>query len=147
MLRDQIAEDMRTAMKAREQVRVETLRMLMSSVKNAEVEKLHALSDDEVLDVVAREAKRRRESIEAFGNAGRAELVAKEQAELAVLETYMPEGLSEAEVRAFVEEAIAETGAQSPKEMGLVMKALMPKVKGRADGAVVSSIVKARLGA
>src|SRR6266542_1339087 len=106
MLRDKIADEMRSAMKAREQSRVAALRMLMTSVKNAEVEKLHELSDDEVLEVIAREAKRRRESIEA-----------------------------------------SETGASSPKQMGEVMKALMPKVRGRADGAQVSALVKARLGA
>jgi uncharacterized protein YqeY len=138
---------MRAAMKAREQVRVSTLRMLMTAVKNREVEVGHALDDDEVLDVVGKEAKRRRESIEAFGAAGRPELVEKERAELAVLEAYLPEGLSQDEVAALVDEAIAETGATSPKEMGAVMKAVMPKVRGRADGNVVSALVKQKLGA
>ena len=147
MLRDSIANDMREAMKAREQARVATLRMLMAGVKNAEVEKLHELSDDEVLEVVAREAKRRRESIEAFEKGGRADLVAKETAELAVLESYLPEKLSDEELAALVDQAIGETGASSPKQMGEVMKALMPKIRGRADGAQVSTLVKSRLGA
>lgn len=146
MLREKIAEEMRAAMKAREQARVAALRMLMTAVKNTEVEKLHELSDDEVLDVIAREAKRRRESIDAFEKGGRSDLVEKETAELRVLETYLPEKLSDEELAALVEQAVAETGASSPKQMGEVMKALMPKVRGRADGAQVSALVKAKLG-
>ena len=147
MLREKIAEEMRAAIKAREQARVATLRMLMTAVKNTEVEKLHELSDDEVLDVIAREAKRRRESIEAFETGGRADLVEKETAELNVLESYLPDKLSDEELTALVDQAVAETGASSPKQMGEVMKALMPKIRGRADGAQVSALVKAKLGA
>jgi len=147
MLRDRIADDMRAAMKAREQTRVSTLRMLMAAMKNTQVEKGHELDDDEVVDVIAREAKRRRESMDAFEKGGRAELVEKESAELAVLETYLPERLSDDELGKLVDEAIAETGATSAKEMGQVMKAVMPKVKGRADGNAVSAVVRARLGA
>jgi hypothetical protein len=147
VLREKIADDMRTAMKARDQARVGALRMLMAAVKNSEVEKLHELSDDEVVEVVAREAKRRRESIEAFEKGGRADLVEKESAELGVLEAYLPAKLSDEELAGIVDEAIAETGASSPKQMGEVMKAVMPKVRGRADGAQVSALVKARLGA
>lgn len=138
---------MRDAMKARDQIRVGALRMLMAAVKNAEVERLHELSDDEVIEVVAREAKRRRESIEAFEKGGRQDLVDKERAELEILEAYLPAKLTDAELRDLVDEAVAETGASSPKQMGEVMKALMPKVRGRADGAQVSALVKARLGA
>lgn len=147
MLREKIADDMRDAMKARESVRVAALRMLMSSVKNTEVEKRHELSDDEVIDVVTKEAKRRRESIEAFQQGGRNDLVEKETAELAVLEAYLPERLSDDELAALVDAAIAETGATSPKQMGDVMKALMPKLRGRADGGQVSALVKSKLGA
>jgi len=147
VLRDRISDEMRAAMKAREQTRVSTLRMLMAAMKNTQVEKGHELSDDEVLEVVAREAKRRRESMEAFEKGGRSELVEKEGAELAVLEAYLPEQLGEDELGALVDEAIAETGASSPKEMGAVMKVVMGKVKGRADGAAVSAMVRARLGA
>ena len=147
MLRDSIANDMREAMKAREPVRVGALRMLMAAVKNTEVEKLHELSDDEVLEVIAREAKRRRESIEAFEKGGRTDLVDKESGELAVLEAYLPEKLSDDELAGLVDQAIAETGASTPKQMGEVMKALMPKLRGRADGAQVSAMVKGRLGA
>jgi uncharacterized protein YqeY len=147
MLRDQIADDMRASMKAREQTRVSTLRMLMAAMKNTQVEKGHELDDEEVVEVIAREAKRRRESMDAFSKGGRAELVDKERSELAVLEAYLPERLSDDELAGLVDEAIAESGATSPKEMGQVMKALMPKVKGRADGAAVSAMVRARLGA
>jgi hypothetical protein len=146
MLRDKIAVQMREAMKAREQARVSTLRMLMTAVKNAEVERGHPLDDDEVVDIAAKEAKRRKESIEAFKQGGRDDLVEKETAELAVLEAYLPQALDEAELAALVDEAIAETGASDPKQMGEVMKALMPKVRGRADGAAVSALVRSRLG-
>jgi hypothetical protein len=147
VLRDKIAQDMRDAMKARDAVRVAALRMLMASVKNTEVEKRHDLSDDEVLDVVTKEAKRRRESIEAFQQGGRNDLVEKESAELTILEAYLPERLSDDELARMVDEAIAETGATTPKQMGDVMKALMPKLRGRADGGQVSALVKGKLGA
>ena len=147
MLRERIADEMRAAMKAREQTRVSTLRMLMAAMKNTQVEKGHELEDDEVIEVISREAKRRRESMEAFEKGGRDELVQKEGAELAILEAYLPEKLSDEELARLVDEAIAETGASSPKEMGQVMKAVMPKVKGRADGSAVSAAVRARLGA
>lgn len=147
MLREQIADDMRAAMKAREQVRVDTLRMLMTAVKNVEVERGHELADDEVTDVVAKEAKRRRESIEAFKQGGRDDLVDKEAAQLAVLDTYLPEAMSDDELARIVDEAIAGSGATSAAQMGLVMKAVMPKVRGRADGSAVSAMVKKRLGA
>ena len=147
VLRDRISDEMRAAMKAREQTRVSTLRMLMAAMKNTQVEKGHELSDDEVVEVVAREAKRRRESMEAFEKGGRGELVEKEKAELAVLETYLPDQLSDDDLAGLVDEAIAETGASSPKEMGAVMKVVMGKVKGRADGTAVSAMVRARLGA
>jgi uncharacterized protein YqeY len=145
MLRDRIADEMRAAMKAREQTRVSTLRMLMAAMKNTQVEKGHELDDEEVLEVVAREAKRRRESMVAFEKGRRTELVEKEAAELAVLQSYLPERLTDEELRALVDEAIAESGASSPKDMGNVMKAVMPKVKGRADGGAISAVVRARL--
>jgi uncharacterized protein len=137
---------MRAAMKARDSARVSALRMLMSAVKNTEVERGHELTDEEVIEVAAREARRRRESIEAFRSGGRDDLVQKESAELSILESYLPAQLSAEELERIVDEAIAETGAASPKEMGAVMKVVMPKIKGRADGSVVSAAVKSRLG-
>jgi len=138
---------MRAAMKAREERRVSALRMLMTAIRNAEVERGHHLDDEEVVEMVVREAKRRRESIEMFEKGNRPELVDKETAELTVLEGYLPQQLSADELASLVDEAMAETGATEPKQMGAVMKALMPKVKGRADGGALSAMVKARLGA
>lgn len=137
---------MRAAMKQRDAARVSALRMLMTAVKNAEVDKGHQLSDEEAVEVIGREAKRRRESIEAFQQAGRTDLVDKETAELAVMQPYLPEQIAHDELARLVDEAIAEAGASSPKEMGAVMKIVMPKVKGRADGAQVSAAVRQRLG-
>jgi uncharacterized protein len=146
MLTEQITNDLRAAMKAREQVKVATLRMVQTSIKNAEVDKRHALSDEETLEVLAKEAKRRRESITAYEDANRPDLAEKEAAELAVLEAYLPEAMSDEELGKLVDEAIAESGATDAKQMGAVMKVLMPKVKGRADGNAVSAMVKQKLG-
>lgn len=145
MLREKIAEDMRAAMKARESTRVATLRMAMAAVKNAQVEAGHELDDDEVVGVLTKEAKKRRESISAYQDAGRDDLVEVETAELAVLEVYLPEQLSDEELSEIVDAAIAEAGASDATEMGRVMKLVMPKVRGRADGATVSGLVRARL--
>jgi hypothetical protein len=147
VLRDRVGDDMRASMTARDALRTSTLRMLIAAMDYRRIELGHALEDDEVHEVIAKEAKRRRESIDAFGDAGRQDLVDKETAELAVLQSYLPAGLGDEELAALVDEAIAETGATGPREMGAVMKALMPKVKGRADGGAVSALVKAKLGA
>lgn len=147
MLKETIQQDLTTAMKARDAVRTQTLRGVISSIKNMEIEKRTTLDDDAVLDVVSREAKRRRESIEAFGAGGRDDLVAKETAELEILTTYLPAGLSETVLASLIDAAIAEAGATSPKELGSVMKIITPQVRGRADGSAVAAAVKARLGA
>ncbi|MFP5224811.1 MAG: GatB/YqeY domain-containing protein [Actinomycetota bacterium] len=146
MLTERITNDLRDAMKAREQVKVGTLRMVQTSIKNAEVDKRRPLNDEETLEVLAKEAKRRRESITAYQEANRPELVEKETAELEVLEAYLPAAMSQEELAKLVEEAIAESGATDAKQMGAVMKVLMPKVKGRADGNAVSAMVKSKLG-
>lgn len=147
MLKDTIQDDLTTAMKARDAVRTQTLRGVITAVKNAEIDKRTTLDDDAVLEVVAREAKRRRESIEAFGSAGRDDLVAKETAELEILSAYLPAALSDDDLAALVDAAVTEAGATSMREMGAVMKILTPQVRGRADGAAVAAAVKARLGA
>lgn len=144
-LSERIATEMREAMKARDQLRTSTLRLLMAAIKNTQVERGHPLDDDEVLEVIAKEAKRRRESIEAYRDAGRADLADKESAEHDILAGYLPAQLGEDELGALVDEAIAASGATGAKDMGAVMKVLMPKVKGRADGSVVSAAVRARL--
>lgn len=146
-LKDRIATETVEALKAGEKVRVSTLRLLTSSIRNREIEVGHDLTDDEVLEIAAKEAKKRRESIEAYGAAGRQDLVDKEAAELEVLKVYLPEQLSEADIDAIVDEAIAATGATGLGEMGKVMSAVMAKAKGKADGRVIQERVKAKLGA
>ncbi len=144
-LSEQLQADMKTAMRDGDAQRRDTLRMAIAAVQNAEKEKREPLSDDEALAVLTKQVKTRRESIKAYRDAGRDDLADKEQAEIDVLAPYLPEQLGEDEVRALVTEAIASTGASSPKDMGRVMGALMPKVKGRADGKMVSGIVNEEL--
>ncbi len=144
-LKTRLQTEMRDALRSGDKVRLGALRMLSAGITNREKELRHELSDDEVRDVAAREVKRRSESIEAFAKGGRQDLVDKETAERDVLAAYAPERLSEAEVDALVEEAIAETGATSMREMGKVMGAVMAHGKGRVDGSVVQAKVRHRL--
>jgi uncharacterized protein YqeY len=147
-LNEKIAGDIAAAMKAKDAGRLSALRMLKAAVMNKEVEKGRNLEDAEVLQVVASLVKQRRDSIEQFSKAGRSDLVDKETAEIGVLETYLPPAVSPAEIDAAVAEAIAETGAASPKDMGKVMKAVMPKLAGKnVDGRAVNEAVRRRLGA
>ena len=136
-------------MKARDAVRTATLRMVLAGIKNLRAQPGHGsdVSDEEVIGVITKEAKSRRESIQTYGDAGRDELVAKEQAELDVLSGYLPEQMDEAEIRAVVTETVAQVGASGPGDLGKVMGALMPKVKGRADGKLVNQVVRDVLGA
>lgn len=140
-------DDLNTAMKARDEVTVATLRMALTAVTTAEVagKEARELSDDEVLAVLTREAKKRREAAEAFEAAGRTELAAREVAEGEVLARYLPTPLTDDELATLVRQAITETGADSPRAMGQVMKALQPEVAGRADGKRVSDAVRAAL--
>jgi len=149
-LKTQITDEMKAAMKSGDKVRLGALRMFLAAIKTREVEGATAreLSDDEIRLVAAKEVKKRSESIEAFENAGRDELAAKERAEREVLEPYAPPQVDEAAIDALVDEAIAATGATSVKEMGTVMGAVMSKAKalGQVDGAVVQAKVRAKLG-
>jgi uncharacterized protein YqeY len=146
-LSDQINTDMTAAMKAKDAARLAALRMLKAAIMNKEVEKGRALEEAEVLQVVASQVKQRRDSIEQFTTAGRTDLVEKESGEIAVLEQYLPPAASADEIDAAVAAAIAETGASSPKDMGKVMKAVMPKLAGRhADGKAVNEAVRRKLG-
>ena len=145
-LKQRVHDEMTQAMKSGDKVKLGALRMLSAAVVNREKEVLHELSDDEVRELAAREVKRRTESIEAFEQGGRPDLVAKETAERDVLTAYAPEQLTESEIDALIDEAIATSGASSPKEMGTVMGLVMGKAKGKVDGAVVQSKVRARLG-
>ena len=148
MLHEKIGSDISAAMKARNAARLSALRMLKAAVMNKGVEKGRDLDDAEILLVVASLVKQRRDSIEQFGKAGRTDLVEKETGELAVLQEYLPPSATADEIAAAVAEAIAETGASSPKDMGKVMKAVMPKLAGKnADGRAVNDAVRRTLGA
>ena len=147
-LANTISNDIAAAMKAKDAARLSALRMLKAAVMNKGVEKNRDLDDGEVLQVIASLVKQRRDSIEQFANAVRTDLVAKETAELAVLNEYLPAAATSEEIEAAVDAAIAETGAASPKDMGKVMKAVMPKLAGKnADGRAVNETVRRRLGA
>lgn len=149
-LKTQITDEMRSAMKAGDKVRVGTLRMFLAAIQMKEVEgdTARELSDDEIRQVAAKEVKKRGESIEAFEAAGRDELAAKERSEREVLEPYAPPQVDESAVDALVDEAIAATGATTPAEMGKVMGAVMAKARalGQVDGAAVQAKVRAKLG-
>ena len=147
-MKDRLRSDLTAAMKARDEVTVRTLRMALTSVTNEEVAGSSAreLSDDEVLAVLTREAKRRREAAEAFAAAGRNEQAAAERAEGVVLDAYLPAQLTDAEIGELVAAAIEESGASGPRAMGQVMKAVTPRVAGRAEGARVAAEVRRRLG-
>lgn len=141
-LKEQLHKDMQKAAKERNSLALSALRMALAEIKNKEIEARGELADDAILKTLASAVKRRRESIELFLKGNRPELAEKEQAEIVVLEAYLPKGLSEAEVEALVREAIAAVGAKAPSDMGRVMKELMPKVAGRADGKQVNEIVR-----
>ena len=147
-LANQITEDMKTAMRAKDTLTLGTVRMLKSSIKNQAIEKGGAdaeLTDEEVTVVIRKEVKKRQDSIEQYNKAGRAELAEQEEKEIEVLNKYLPEPLSEEELGKLIEEAIAETGATSRKEMGLVMGILQKTTGGRADGKTLSQAVMAKL--
>lgn len=146
-LKERLRADLNTAMRARDQVRMRTLRMALSSITNEEVAGASAreLSDEEIVRVLTREARKRREAAEAFDAAGRDEQAAAERAEGDVLAGYLPAQLSDEELAALVSAAIADAGATSMKGMGQVMKTLTPRVAGRADGARVAAEVRRRL--
>lgn len=144
-LRERLTAEMKEAMKSRDSLRLSAIRMLLSTVKNREIDLRHELSDAEITDAIGTLCKQRRESIRLFKEAGRQELVDKEEAELAVLMEFLPQQLTREELDALVAKVIAETSASSAKDMGKVMKALQPSVAGRADGKLVSEVVKEKL--
>lgn len=140
-LLQQIDNDLKEALKAGQKLRLTVLRGLKSDIKYKQIEVGHDMSDDDIIGVLTTAAKKRKESIEQFRAGGREELATQEEAELAIIQSYLPEQLTEASLRRIIAETIAETGANSPKMMGLVMKALLPKIKGQADGKLVSQLV------
>ena len=147
-IKDQLRADLTTAMRARDETRTRTLRMTLTSISNEEVSGsvAHDLTDDEVIKILTREAKRRREAAAAFADAGRDEQAAAERAEEQVLADYLPAQLDDDELAAMVAAAIAETGASGPAGIGQVMKLMTPRVAGRAEGSRVAALVRSQLG-
>ena len=144
-LRDKLNDDIKNAMKAREQDKLAALRLMLSAVKQREVDERITLDDAGVIGVVEKMIKQRRESIVQFEKGARQDLADKESAEIAILEAYLPQQLSAAEIEAIIGEALASTGAASPADMGKVMGVIKPRLAGRADMGKVSGLVKARL--
>jgi len=144
-LRDRLTEEMKSAMKAKDELRLATIRQIRSVVKNREIDQKREFDDQGISEVISSLAKQRRESIKMFRDAGREDLAVKEETELAVLLEYLPKQLNREEVAALVAGAIAESGAQGPKDMGKLMKVLMPQVSGLADGKMVNDVVKETL--
>lgn len=145
-LKELIKNDFNASMKSGDNITRDTLRLLNSDIKNKEIELRKKLNEDEIISVIKNSAKKRKDSIEQFTKGGRADLVSKEKEELAVLEKYMPEQMSKKEVSALVEETIKELGASNVSDFGKVMKEVMQKANGAADGKMVSGIVKKELG-
>ncbi len=146
-LRDRLDTEIKAAMRSHDDMRRDALRMVLAAVQRAEKEGKHTLGDEEMIAVLSRELKVRRESEEAFRNGGRADLAANEEHAIAIIGEFMPQPLSEAELRAMVESAMAESGAASPRDMGKVMAIVSPKTRGRADGKAVSQLVTQMLAA
>jgi len=146
-LKEKLQSDLTQSMRDRDELRSGTIRMVLTAIKNEEVSGKEAreLSDAEVITVLSREAKKRREAAEAYEQAGAKDRAATEKAEGEIIATYLPAQLSESEIKDLISAAIAETGASGPQQMGLVMKSIQLKIAGRADGGLVSSLVKAAL--
>jgi len=144
-LLSRLTDDMKAAMKTGDKDRLNTIRLLRGQIKDAAINQQKELDEEEELAVLANAAKKRRESILAFENAGRDDLVEKESKELKVIESYLPEQLGDEEIEKIVDSAIQDAGAQTIKDLGKVMPVVMDKVKGRADGKVVSQVVKSKL--
>lgn len=156
MLKEKIQEDFKEAFKRKEEVKVATFKILQSEIRNTEIAKKtklakagetdidtkSVLTDDEIVDVVAKEAKKRKDAIEIYRKEGREDLFKREEEELAVLLCYLPEQFLEDELRKIIEESVRDSGASGPDDMGKIMKVLMPRVKGKADGTIVNKIVK-----
>lgn len=144
-LKDRLSDDMKDAMRAQDKARLSTIRMLLSAVKYKEIDLGKKLTDEEVIETITSMVKQRRDSIEQFAKAGRTDLVEKEEAELRMLQGYLPEQLTPEEIEAEIEKAVNEAGAAGMKDLGKVMKLLMPKVSGKADGKLVSDKLRERL--
>ncbi|CAM4347865.1 MULTISPECIES: GatB/YqeY domain-containing protein [Saccharibacillus] len=141
-LSERLNEDMKQAMRSKDKFKLSTIRMIRATVKNQEIDLKRTLDDAEVLDILSREIKQRKDSLQEFKKAGRDDLAETVEAEIVIVAEYLPAQLAEEEVKAIVQQTIQETGASSKADMGKVMAALMPKVKGRADGKLVNQVVQ-----
>lgn len=141
-LSERLNEDMKQAMKSQDKFKLSTIRMVRATIKNLEIDLKRTLNDNEVLDILSREIKQRKDALQEFEKAGRDDLAAQVKAEAEILAEYLPEQLSEEEIKVIVQQTIQETGASSKADIGKVMSALMPKVKGRADGKLVNQTVQ-----
>ena len=141
-LSERLNEDMKQAMKSQDKFKLSTIRMVRSTIKNLEIDLKRTLDDNEVLDILSREIKQRKDALQEFEKAGRDDLAASARAEVEIIAVYLPKQLTEEEIKVIVQQTIQETGASSKAEMGKVMSALMPKVKGRADGKLVNQVVQ-----
>lgn len=146
ILKQKLSDDLKQAMKSGDTVKRNTLRMLMAAINNAEIAKKASLEDGDILGLIAKEVKQHQESIESFKAGNRADLVTKEEAEMAVLQAYLPEQMTREDIVAEARKAIAEVGAQGPGDKGKVMQRLMPGLKGRADGKEINAVVTELLG-
>ncbi|EHY30736.1 GatB/YqeY domain-containing protein [Sutterella parvirubra] len=145
MIKDRIREDMKAAMRSHDAARLSTIRLLLAAIKQREIDEQIEAGDEDVLAVIGKMVKQRRDSVEQYRSGGREDLAANEQAEIDVLSTYLPQQLSDEEVAAIVEEAVAEVGMTGMAAMGKVMSVVKPRVNGRADLGKVSALIKARL--
>ncbi|ABV33965.1 MULTISPECIES: GatB/YqeY domain-containing protein [Pseudothermotoga] len=145
-LKERLAFDLKDAMKNRNEAKIRTVRLLMSAIKNFEVEKMAQATDEEIVQIMIKEAKKRIESIDMYKQAGRNDLVSEEQEELDIINSYLPEQMSEDEIRQLVMKIIRQNNLSNPKDLGTAMKLIMPQVKGKADGKLVNKIVKEYLG-
>ena len=143
---EKITEDLKQSMKSRDELRLSVIRMLKSAAKNKEIEKSAPLTDEDITSVVSSMIKQRKDSVEQYNKAQRTDLADKEEAEIKILMEYQPEQMGIEEITSIIKDAIAECGASSPAEMGKVMKLIMPKVKGKADGKLVNEKVRELLG-
>ena len=145
-MRNQILEDLKTAMKNQDKERLSVIRMVKGSIQMSELNKKHELSDEEVIDVITKEIKSRKDSINEFKKGGREDLIKKTESEIEILSEYLPKQLTEDELNQIIEEVFNEVKPESSKDMGKIMKTLTPKVKGKADMGLVSKIVKEKIG-
>ncbi|MBN2281245.1 MAG: GatB/YqeY domain-containing protein [Candidatus Marinimicrobia bacterium] len=145
-IQTQLKNDMMTAMKAKDTEKLNAIRMIRAAIQSKKLELNQELTEEDVMGVLIKAAKQRRDSITSYREGGREDLVAEEEKELSIIESYLPRQMDESEVTKIVEEVIASTGAVSLRDMGKVMAAIMPKIKGKADGNLVNTIVKSKLG-